>query len=146
MQSAAEKMRVGEQAEAATETVLTAAGWEVINLNKLAKNFRFIDLLAKQGSAWLLIQVKGTTTDEGMFHALPERARALNSLAEHLDAHALYALVHLTPDGPVIHFGHALSVASRAAERIAGYQGILRHHLYITDFDYEAADLADFVE
>ncbi|WP_229881852.1 hypothetical protein, partial [Streptomyces viridiviolaceus] len=55
----------------AAETVLTAEGWEVINLNKLARNFRFADLLAKQGSARLLVQVKGTTTSEGLVFSEP---------------------------------------------------------------------------
>ncbi|MFP3989483.1 hypothetical protein U9R90_18765 [Streptomyces sp. E11-3] len=146
MQSAAEKMRVGEQAEAAAEAALTAAGWEVINLNELAKNFRFADLLAKKGSTRLFVQVKGTTTSEGMFGALPERAQGLDSLAENLDAIALYALVHLTPHGPVIRFGHAQQVALLAAERIAAYHGKLRYHLYITDFIFEAAHLAELVE
>lgn len=146
MQSAAEKIRVGAAAEAAVEATLAAAGWEVINLNELAKNFRFADLLAKQGSTRLFVQVKGTTTSEGKFGALPERAQGLDSLAEHLDAIALYALVHLTPEGPVIRFGHAQQVASLAAERIAAYHGKLRYHLFITDFIYEAVDLAEFVE
>ncbi|WP_274036521.1 hypothetical protein [Streptomyces sp. MMBL 11-1] len=146
MQSAAEKVRVGAAAETAAEAALAAAGWKVVNLNELANNFRFADLLAKQGSTKLLVQVKGTTTSEGMFGALPGRARGLDFLAEELDAIALYALVHLTPDGPVIRFGHAQQVALLAAERIAAYHGTLRHHLYITDFTYQATDLAEFVE
>ncbi|MER5615879.1 hypothetical protein [Streptomyces sp. NPDC002215] len=146
MQSAAEKIRVGNEAQAAAQAALAAAGWEVIDLNKLAKNFRFVDLLAKQDSTRLFVQVKGTTTSEGKFGALPERAEGLDSLADHLDAIALYALVHLTPDGPVIRFGHAQQVASLAAKRIADYHGKLRYHLYITDFTYEATDLAEFVE
>lgn len=77
---AVEKMKIGEQAEDAAEAVLTAAGWEVINLNRLARNFRFADLLAKRGSTRLLVQVKGTTTDEGKFGAQPEPARALHAL------------------------------------------------------------------
>ncbi|MFE6052778.1 hypothetical protein ACFQ6N_18640 [Kitasatospora sp. NPDC056446] len=51
---AAEKMQVGERAEEEAEAALAAAGWEVINLNRLAKNFRFADLLAKRGAARLL--------------------------------------------------------------------------------------------
>lgn len=80
------------------------------------------------------------------FGALPDRALGLDVLAEELDAIALYALVHLTAAGPVIRFGHAQQVASLAAERIAAYHGTLRYHLYITDFIYEAKDLAEFVE
>jgi Holliday junction resolvase len=146
MQSAAEKARVGAAAEAAVEAALTAAGWEVINLNELAKNFRFADLLAKQGPTRLFVQVKGTTTREGKFGALPERAQGLDSLAEHLDAIALYALVHLMPQGPVIRFGHAQQAASLAAERIAAYHGKLRYHLFITDFIFEAVDLAELLK
>ncbi|MFJ1662350.1 hypothetical protein [Streptomyces anthocyanicus] len=118
----------------------------MVNLNELANNFRFADLLAKQGSTKLFVQVKGTTTSEGMFGALPGRAQGLDILADELDAIALYALVQLTPDGPVIRFGHAQQVASLAAQRIAAYHGKLRHHLCITDFTYEATDLAEFVE
>lgn len=146
MQSTAEKVRVGAAAEAAAQAALAATGWKVVNLNELANNFRFVDLLAKQGSTRLLVQVKGTTTSEGKFGALPDRARGLDVLAEELDAIALYALVHLTAGGPVIRFGHAQQVASLAAERIAAYHGTLRYHLYITDFTYEAKDLAEFVE
>ncbi|MER5889679.1 hypothetical protein ABT160_38130 [Streptomyces sp. NPDC001941] len=146
MQSAAEKAQVGAEAEAAAQAALVAAGWEVVNLNELAKNFRFADLLAKQGSTRLFVQVKGTTTQEGKFGALPERAQGLDGFAECLDAIALYALVHLTSDGPVIRFGHAQQVAALAAKRIAAYHGTLRYHLYITDFTYEAGDLAEFVE
>jgi hypothetical protein len=49
MQSAEEKIRVGAAAETAVEAALAAAGWAVINLNELAKNFRFADFLAKRG-------------------------------------------------------------------------------------------------
>ncbi|MFF2230812.1 hypothetical protein [Streptomyces anulatus] len=146
MQSTAEKLRVGAAAEAAAEAALAAAGWKVVNLNELANNFRFVDLLAKQGSTKLLVQVKGTTTSEGKFGALPDRARGLDTLAEELDAIALYALVHLTAAGTAVRFGHAQQVASLAAERIAAYHGTLRYHLYITDFIYEVKDLAEFVE
>ncbi|MEV5463205.1 hypothetical protein AB0L17_34065, partial [Streptomyces cellulosae] len=47
--------------------------------------------------------------------------------------------------GPVIRFGHAQQVASLAAERIAAYHGKLRYHLFITDFIFEAVDLAELV-
>jgi len=146
MQSAAEKMRVGDQAEAAAEAELVAAGWDVTNLNKLAKNFRFADLLARRGSTRVLVQVKGTGTPEGKFGALPDPARALDSLAELLDAHAFYALVGLSsPGGPVVRFGAARNAAELADERIRDYHGKLRYHLYLSDFDHEAADLADLV-
>ena len=79
--AAAEKMRVGDQAEEAAEAALAAAGWDVINLNRLAKNFRFADLLAKRGATRVLVQVKGTTTGEGKFGALPEPARTRTSPA-----------------------------------------------------------------
>ncbi|MGX1972516.1 hypothetical protein [Streptomyces kronopolitis] len=145
MQSAVEKMRVGDQAESAAETAITAAGWEVVNLNKLVKNFRFADLLAKRGSTRVMIQVKGTETGEGKFGALPEPARALHALAGHLDAHAAYALVHLAPDGPVIRFGAAEEAAALAEQRIADYPGTRRYHLFIDDFEHTAEDLQELL-
>lgn len=145
MQSAAEKMRVGDQAEEATEAALASAGWDVINLNKLAKNFRFADLLAKRGSIRVLVQVKGTTTGEKKFGALPEPARALHALACHLEVYAIYALVHLTPGGPDIRFGSAQDAAVLADQRIAEYPGTLRYHLYLDDFEHTADDIEDLL-
>jgi Holliday junction resolvase-like predicted endonuclease len=145
MQSAAEKMRVGDQAEEAAEAALAAAGWDVINLNRLAKNFRFADLLAKLGTTRVLVQVKGTTTGEGKFGALPEPARALHALASHLEAHAVYALVRLAPGGPDIRFGSAEDAAALADQRIADYPGKLRFHLFLDDFEHAAEDLQELL-
>ncbi|MEJ8654825.1 hypothetical protein WKI65_44005 [Streptomyces sp. MS1.AVA.3] len=117
----------------------------MVNLNKLVKNFRFADLLAKRGTTRFMIQVKGTETDEGKFGALPEPARALHALAGHLDAYAVYALVHLVPDGPVIRFGAAEEVAALADQRIADYAGTLRFHLSIDDFEHKAEDLQELL-
>ncbi|MFB7908416.1 hypothetical protein ACFC1T_18465 [Kitasatospora sp. NPDC056076] len=142
---AAEKMQVGERAEEEAEAALAAAGWEVINLNRLAKNFRFADLLAKRGATRLLVQVKGTTTDEGKFGALPGPARALHELARHLDAQAVYALVRLAADGSVVRFGTAENAAAIADDRTANYRGTLRYHLFISDFEHTAADLDEIV-
>ncbi|KUN90392.1 hypothetical protein AQJ67_44305 [Streptomyces caeruleatus] len=120
-------------------------GWDVINLNKLAKNFRFADLLAKRGSTRVLVQVKGTTTGEGMFGALPEPARALHALAGHLEVHAVYALVRLARSGPEIRFGSAEDAAALADQRIADYPGTLRYHLYVSDFEHTAEDLQELL-
>ncbi|MEV8336569.1 hypothetical protein [Streptomyces niveus] len=116
----------------------------MVNLNKLVKN-RFADLLAKRGSTRVMIQVKGTETGGGKFGALPEPARALHALASHLDAHAVYALVHLTPNGPVIRFGTAEDAAALADQRIADYPGILRFHLFIDGFEHTAEDFQDLL-
>ncbi|MGW6392272.1 hypothetical protein ACWFR1_17610 [Streptomyces sp. NPDC055103] len=112
----------------------------MINLNKLAKNFRFADLLAKRDSTRVLVQVKGMKTSEGKFGALPERARALHVLAGHLEVHAVYALVRLAPGGPDIRFGSAEDAAA-----LADYRGTLRFHLFLNDFEHTAEDLQELL-
>lgn len=84
----ANRKEISDRAEAAAAQALSTAGFAVTNLNHLAENCPFMDLLARAGQHRLLVQVKGTTTRHGKFGAPPHTARALARLAAELDCHA----------------------------------------------------------
>ncbi len=122
----------GRRAEAAVTKNLEAAGFEVKNLNELAVNCPFADLIARKDDHRLLIQVKGTVTADGKFGAPPERVRNLAAIADALDCGSVYAFAHLVSANPVIRYATAADVAELADEAEAAYEGINRYHVTIT--------------
>lgn len=64
------------------------------NLNDLAGNCPFADLLARKDRTRLLIQVKATETKAGKFGTPPGRVRALEVICTELGCDAIYAFVH----------------------------------------------------
>jgi hypothetical protein len=127
-----------DQAERAVAAALEAVGYTVININDLAGNFPLADLGARKAGYSVLVQVRGTTTRDGKFAAPPEKARSLTDLSSLLGCTALYAFVHLLPDGPLIRFADASHVAQLAEEDEANYQGTNRYHVNMTQFDVTA--------
>lgn len=121
----------GRLAEAEVAKNLAAAGYEVVNLNELAGNCPFADLIAHQADQRLLIQVKGTVTPEGKFGTRPDRVKNLAAIAGALGCESIYAFVHLAPALPVIRYATAAEVAELAEAAEAAYPGINRYHVTI---------------
>jgi len=121
--------------EAAVGAELEAAGFAVTNLNDLVGNCPFADLLARNDTTRLLIQVKTTETIEGLFGTPPGRVRALDVISTDLGCHAICAFVHLTGGGVVILYSRAAEVAVLAEEDEAAYPGKNRFHMNINQFD-----------
>ena len=121
----------GRRAEAAVTKNLEAAGFEVKNLNELAGNCPFADLIAHRDDHRLLIQVKGTVTTEGKFGAPPGRVRNLAAIADALGCGSVYAFAHLASPIPIIRYATAADVAKLADAAEAAYPGVNRYHVTI---------------
>ncbi|MEU8315014.1 hypothetical protein [Micromonospora sp. NPDC049033] len=141
-----DRVAVGRTAEAAVADVFRSIGYEVINLNELVGNCPFADLIATKVGLRLLVQVKGTTTADGLFGTPPERVRALMAITEALDCLPIYAFCHLTGTDPVIRFADAATVATLAEADEAAYDGVNRYHVNIGQFPVDAKHVGQLLE
>jgi hypothetical protein len=140
-----DRAAIGRTAEAAVTDVLGGIGYEVINLNELVGNCPFADLLATKAGLRLLVQVKGTTTADGLFGTPPDRVRALMAITEALDCFPIYAFCHLTDADAVIRFSDAPTVATLAEEDEAAYEGVNRYHVNIDQFTVDASQIGQLL-
>jgi hypothetical protein len=141
-----QRSTTGRRAEDLVAQELAAAGFTVVNLNDLVGNCPFADLLARKGPTRLLVQVKGTETDEGKFGTPPRRVRALEAISTELGCEAIYAFVHLTVANPTIRYAAAAQVAVLADEEEEAYWGILRYHVVIDQFDVTVDQISSLWE
>lgn len=142
----ANRKEIADRAEAAVAAALEAEGFTVVNLNQLAGNCPFMDLLARRGTDRLLVQVKGTTTAAGKFGTPPHTARALHTVAAELDCYAIYGFAHLVMNGLVIRFATAAEVAMLAEEDEAAYLRRNRYHVNIDQFTVEASRIDELMD
>jgi len=144
-----QRMTTGRRAEAAVTRELEAVGFTITNLNDLVGNCPFADLLAREGATRLLIQVKGTVTDEGKFGTPPGRVRALEAISTELGCHSIYAFAHLAADNTTIRYARAAEVAKLAeeweAEYLLTHQKPPRYHWNIDEFDVAVDRISDLL-
>jgi hypothetical protein len=146
MTSLTDRRRVtGHRAEAIATRDLQAEGFTVTNLNDLVGNCPFADLLARKDGTRILVQVKGTETEEGNFGAPPTRVRGLEAISTELGCHAIYAFVHLAESNPVTRFAAASKVAELADKAEADYPGTNRFHVDISQFDITAHRITELL-
>jgi Holliday junction resolvase-like predicted endonuclease len=133
-------------AEAAARTVLRSAGCRVVNVNRaIRRNYPVIDLVARRGTARMLIQVRGTWTVDAKFTATPAQSRALAALAASRGCYAIWAFVHITGDGKTIRFATAAQVERIAEEDEAATPGINRYHVNISQFEIDASRIGELL-
>jgi hypothetical protein len=134
-------------AEGAARAALRSAGCRVVNVNRaIRRNYPVIDLVARRGTARMLVQVRGTWTVNGKFTATPAQSRALAALAASRGCHAVWAFVHLTGDGKIVRFAAAAQVARLAEEDEAAAPGANRYHVNITQFEVDASRIAELLK
>lgn len=134
------------KAEAAARNALRSAGCRVVNVNRaISRDYPVIDLVARKGTARMLVQVRGTWTIDGKFTATPGQNRNLATLAASRGCHAIWAFVHITGDGTTVRFATAAQVTRLAEECEAAAPGTNRHHVYITQFEIDASRIAELL-
>ena len=133
-------------AEGAARSALRSAGCRVVNVNRaIRRNYPVIDLVARRGTARMLIQVRGTWTVNGKFTATPTQSRAIAALAASRSCHAIWAFVHLTGNGKTVRFATAAQVARLAEEDEAATPSTDRYHVNITQFEIDASRIAELL-
>jgi hypothetical protein len=138
---------VCRQAETVAGHELGAAGYAVVNLNDVVDDCPYMDLVATAGPVRILVQVRGTTTTERKFRALPKGALSLEIFAGALGCHALYAFVWMNESGGDFDVRYELPATVRAIADagIADYPGTLRYHLTHNNLPYSVADLPNLL-
>ena len=93
----------------------------------------------------MLVQVRGTRTSEAKFTATPAQGRTLAALAASRGCHALWALVHLTPDAKTVRFATAAQVTQLAEEDEATTPGTNRYHVNIRQLEIDASRIGELL-
>jgi Holliday junction resolvase-like predicted endonuclease len=134
------------KAEAAARNALRSVGCRVVNVNRaISRNYPVIDLVARRGTARMLVQVRGTWTIDGKFTATPAQSRTLAALAASRGCHAIWAFVHITGDGTTIRFATAAQVTRLAEEDEARTPGAIRYHVNIRQFEIDASRIGELL-
>jgi len=134
------------KAEAAARNALRSVGCSVVNVNRaISRDYPVIDLVARKGTARILVQVRGTWTADARFSATPAQSRALAALAASRGCHAIWAFVHITRDGTAVRFATAAQVRRLAEEYEAAAPGTNRYLVHITQFDIDAPRITELL-
>lgn len=134
------------KAEAAARNALRSVGFSVVNVNRaIRRGYPVIDLVARRGTARLLVQVRGTWTVDRKFTATPEQSRTLAALAASRGCHAIWAFVHITGEGTTVRFATAAQVTRLAEEDVAATPGTNRYHVNMAQFEIDALRIAELL-